>query len=205
MSAPFYPQRAFSDDVSLALALVIGIGFGFFLERAGFGSARKLVSQFYLDDLAVFKVMFTAIVTAMLGLWLLSQVGFLDLSLVSLVPTYWIAQVVGGLVLGVGFVVGGYCPGTSIVSTATGRLDGLVYLAGFAAGTLGFALAFPHVQGLYTAGDLGPTTLPEVLGIPYAAVVLGVVLMALAGFRGASFVEKSFRQAGTSRTEKCGD
>jgi hypothetical protein len=175
MSAPFYPQGAFSDEVSLALALMIGVGF--FLERAGFGSARKLVSQFYLDDLAVFKVMLTAIVTAMLGLWLLSGVGFLDLSLVSLVPTYWIAQVVGGLVLGVGF----------------------------AAGTLGFALVFPHVQGLYTAGELGPTTLPDVLGIPHAVVVLGVVLIALAGFRGASSVERSFRQAGTSRTEKYGD
>jgi uncharacterized protein len=205
MSAPFYPQDAFSDEVSLVLAVVIGIGFGFFLERAGFGSARKLVSQFYLDDLAVFKVMFTAIVTAMLGLWLLSEVGFLDLSLVSLVPTYWIAQIVGGLVLGVGFVVGGYCPGTSIVSTATGRLDGLVYLVGFAAGTLGFALAFPHVQWLYTAGDVGPKTLPEILGIPYPIVVLGVVLVALAGFRGASRIEAAFRQAGTNRTEKCGD
>jgi hypothetical protein len=205
MSAPFYPQGAFSDAASLALAFVIGIGFGYFLERAGFGSARKLVAQFYLDDLAVFKVMFTAILTAMLGLWLLSGIGWLDLSLVSLVPTYWIAQVVGGLVLGVGFVVGGYCPGTSVVSAATGRLDGLVFLLGFGAGTLGFALAFPQIQWLYTAGELGPTTLPEALGIPHAAVVLGVVVVALAGFWSASRIEAAFAQAGTSRTEKCGD
>ena len=199
MSAPFYPQGAFSDDVSLALALVIGIGFGFFLERAGFGSAKKLVSQFYLNDLAVFKVMFTAIVTAMLGVTYLSWAGFLDLGLVHLVPTYWIAQVVGGLLLGVGFVVGGYCPGTSIVSTATGKLDGLVYVLGFAAGTLGFALAFPLLKGLYAAGEIGAKTLPQALGIPYGILVFGVVLMAVGGFMGASWVEK--KMAARAATE----
>lgn len=190
MSAPLYKLGAFSDEVSLIVAFLIGIGFGFFLERAGFGSATKLVSQFYLDDLSVFKVMFTAIVTAMLGVTYLSWIGFLDLSLVYLVPTYWIAQVVGGLLLGVGFVVGGYCPGTSVVSTATGKLDGLVFVLGFAAGTLGFALAFPLVKGLYTAGDAGTKTLPEVLGIPHGILVFAVVLMAVGGFAGASWVEK---------------
>ncbi len=190
MSAPFYKLGAFGDEAGLIVAFLIGIGFGYFLERGGFGSARKLVSQFYLNDLAVFKVMFTAIVTAMLGVTYLSWAGFLDLSLVYLVPTYWIAQVVGGLVLGVGFVVGGYCPGTSIVATATGKLDGLVFVLGFAAGTLGFAVAFPLLKGLYTAGDLGTRTLPGVLGIPYGILVFGVVLVAVFGFMGATRVEK---------------
>ena len=75
MSAPFFKFGAFGDEASLIVAFVIGLGFGFFLERAGFGSAKKLVSQFYLDDLAVFKVMFTAIVTAMLGLFYLAWAG----------------------------------------------------------------------------------------------------------------------------------
>jgi len=190
MSAPFYKLGAFGDEASLIVAFLIGIGFGFFLERAGFGSAKKLVSQFYLDDLAVFKVMFTAIVTAMLGVTYLSWAGFLDLSLVYLVPTYWVAQVAGGLVLGVGFVVGGYCPGTSVAATATGKLDGLVFLLGFAAGTFGFALVFPLVKGLYTAGDIGTKTLPQILGIPYGILVFGVVLMAVGGFMGATWVER---------------
>ncbi len=190
MSAPFYKLGAFGDETSLIIAFLVGIGFGFALERAGFGSAKKLVSQFYLNDLAVFKVMFTAIVTAMLGVTYLSWAGFLDLSLVYLVPTYWVAQVVGGLVLGVGFVVGGYCPGTSLVSTATGKLDGLLFVLGFAAGTLGFALAFPLVKGLYAAGSLGTRTLPQVLGIPYGVLVFAVVVVAVLGFAGATWVEK---------------
>ena len=102
MIAPFFKFGMFGDEPSLVVAFLIGIGFGFFLERAGFGSARKLVSQFYLNDLAVFKVMFTAIVTAMLGVTYLAWMGWLDLSLVYLVPTYLVPQIVGGLILGVG-------------------------------------------------------------------------------------------------------
>ncbi|MCM2257038.1 MAG: YeeE/YedE family protein, partial [Vicinamibacteria bacterium] len=152
MSAPFYENGLFGEGASLLVALLIGIGFGFFLERAGFGSAKKLVSQFYLDDLAVFKVMFTAIVTAMLGTSVLAWAGALDLSLIGLVPTYWIAQIAGGLLLGVGFVVGGYCPGTGIAAAATGRIDGAVTLLGVLAGAAGFAFAYPALEGLYLAG-----------------------------------------------------
>jgi uncharacterized membrane protein YedE/YeeE len=201
MSAPFYKLGAFGDETSLIVAFLIGIGFGFALERAGFGSAKKLVSQFYLDDLAVFKVMFTAIVTAMLGATYLAWAGFLDLSLVYLVPTYWISQVVGGLVLGIGFVVGGYCPGTSLVSTATGKLDGLLFVLGFAAGTLGFAVAFPLVKGLYAAGSLGTRTLPQVLGIPHGITVFAVVIMAVLGFAGATWVEKKMADGAGAATE----
>ncbi len=143
MTAPLYTSGLFGEEGSLLAAVFIGLGFGFFLERAGFGSARKLMAQFYLTDLAVFKVMFTAIITAMLGLALLSSAGWLDLSEVYLVPTYWTPQIVGGLLLGAGFVIGGYCPGTSIAALATGRIDGLVCALGIGAGTLTFAGLFP--------------------------------------------------------------
>lgn len=192
MSAPFFKYGLFGDEASLLVAFAIGIGFGFFLERAGFGSARKLVAQFYLTDLAVFKVMFTAIVTAMLGVTYLAWMGILDLSLVYLVPTYWAAQVVGGLLLGVGFVVGGYCPGTSVAAVATGKIDGLVYVLGIVAGTLTFAGLFPLLRGLYLAGSAGAKTLPQILHIPYGLVVFAVVLMALGGFYGAGLLETRF-------------
>lgn len=192
MSAPFFKYGLFGDEASLLVALAIGIGFGFFLERAGFGSARKLVAQFYLTDLAVFKVMFTAIVTAMLGVTYLGWMGILDLSLVYLVPTYWAAQVVGGLLLGVGFVVGGYCPGTSVAAVATGKVDGLAYVLGIVAGTATFAALFPALRGLYVAGSAGARTLPQIFHLPYGLVVFGVVLMALAGFYGAGLLEARF-------------
>jgi uncharacterized membrane protein YedE/YeeE len=190
MSAPFFKFGLFGDEASLVVAFVVGLGFGFFLERAGFGSARKLTAQFYLTDLAVFKVMFSAIVTAMLGLFYLSWAGLVDMTLVYFGPTYLMPQVVGGLLLGVGFVIGGYCPGTSMVAMATGRLDALVFGFGILAGIFAFGEAYPAIERLVYATHLGEVTLPEVLGLPYGLVVLLVVLVALGGFRGAEAVER---------------
>ncbi len=192
MSAPFYKFAAFGDEASLVIAFVVGTGFGFFLERSGFGSARKLTAQFYLDDLAVFKVMFTAIVTAMLGLFYLSWLGIVDLALVDLVTTNLWPQVVGGLVLGFGFVIGGYCPGTSLVAAVTGRIDGVVFILGVLAGIFAFGEAFPLVQGFYQSGDLGRLTLPQAFHLPYGLVVFLVVVMAVGGFVGAEWVERRF-------------
>jgi hypothetical protein len=188
--APFYKYGFFGDEMSLVLAFVLGTGFGFFLERAGFGSARKLAAQFYLYDMSVFKVMFTAIVTAMLGVTYLGWLGWLDLSLVYLVPTHLVPQIVGGLVLGVGFVVGGYCPGTSVASLATGRIDGFVYAFGIGAGTLVYAEVFPWIKGFVNSNEMGQVTLPEVFDLPWGLVVFAVVLIAVAGFSAATFIER---------------
>ena len=199
MNAPFYKFAAFGDEASLVVAFVIGIGFGFFLERAGFGSAKKLTSQFYLDDLAVFKVMFTAIVTAMLGVFYLSWVGIMDLSLVDLVTTNLWPQIVGGLVLGFGFVIGGYCPGTSLVAAVTGRIDGLIFILGVMAGVFAFGEAFPLLKGFYESGDFGKLTLPQAFHLPYGLVVFLVVVMAVGGFVGAEWVERRFAPRVTER------
>ena len=188
--APFYKYGFFGDEMSLVLAFVLGTGFGFFLERAGFGSARKLAAQFYLYDMSVFKVMFTAIVTAMLGVTYLGWLGWLDLGLVYLVPTHLVPQIVGGLVLGVGFVVGGYCPGTSVASLATGRIDGFVYAFGIGAGTLVYAEVFPWLKGFVNSNDMGQVTLPEVFDLPWGLVVFAVVMIAVAGFSAATFIER---------------
>jgi len=192
MNAPLYKFGVFGDPASLLVAFLIGIGFGFALERAGFGSAKKLVSQFYLDDLAVFKVMFTAIVTAMLGLTYLAWFGILDVSLVYVTPTFVLPQLVGGLLLGAGFVVGGYCPGTSVAAAATGRLDALFYLLGIVAGTVVFAEAYPAVQPFFWSTPLGVQTIPQFFNLQPGLVVFAVVLMAIGGFWGAGLVERRF-------------
>lgn len=188
--APFYKYGFFGDEMSLVLAFVLGTGFGFFLERAGFGSARKLAAQFYLYDMSVFKVMFTAIVTALLGVTYLGWLGWLDLNLVYLVPTHLVPQIVGGLVLGVGFVVGGYCPGTSVASLATGRIDGFVYAFGIGAGTLVYAEVFPWIKDFVNSNDMGQVTLPEVFNLPWGLLVFAVVMVAVAGFSAATYVER---------------
>lgn len=190
MNAPFYKYGLFGDNVSLIIAFVIGIGFGFFLERAGFGSARKLAAQFYFTDMTVLKVMFTAIVTAMLGVYYLSVFGFLDLSMVYLVPTNILPQIIGGFILGFGFVIGGYCPGTSCVSAVTGRIDGMIFLVGVFFGIFVFSEFYPLLKGLYNATPMGQITIPAWAHLPYGLVVFGVILIAVGAFALAEWAEK---------------
>jgi len=190
MNAPFFKFGLFGDNVSLIVAFLIGIGFGFFLERAGFGSAKKLTAQFYLTDLSVFKVMFTAIITAMLGIFYLGWMGFVDLSLVYLTPTFLVPQIVGGLLLGAGFVVGGYCPGTACAALSTGKMDALINLLGIILGIVVFGEFFPWVEGFYYATPMGQVTLPQLLQLPYGLVVFLVALMAIGGFAGATWMER---------------
>jgi hypothetical protein len=162
---PLSSSIELSTLASLGLAVVLGAGFGFCLERAGFGSARKLTAVFYLYDMAVVKVMFTAIVTAMVGLFVLSAAGLMDLSELYLEPTNLAAQGLGGLVFGVGFMVGGYCPGTSMAALATGRKDGFAFALGMLAGVMAYAEFTPDIELWVKAGSLGEMTLPSLTGI----------------------------------------
>ena len=115
-----------------------------------------------------------------------------DLSLVYLVPTFLVPQIVGGLLLGFGFVIGGYCPGTSCVAAVTGRIDGMVYVAGMIAGLLGFAEFYPYIQNLVTITPMGQITLPRLFNLPYGLLVFAVVLMALGAFMAGEWAEIKF-------------
>ncbi|WP_337866106.1 YeeE/YedE thiosulfate transporter family protein [Ignavibacterium sp.] len=192
MNAPFYKFGLFNFDVSLIIAFIIGIGFGFALERGGFGSARILAAQFYFSNMRVLKVMFTAIVTAMLGVYYLSVIGFVDLSLIYISETYILPQVLGGLILGIGFVIGGYCPGTSVVSFATGKLDGLVYILGVMFGIFVFGEIFPFITDFYNSTNMGSVTLPQFFHLSYGMVVFLVVIMAIGAFALAEWSERKF-------------
>ena len=190
MIAPFFKFGYFNDEVSLIVAFIIGIGFGFFLERGGFGSGRLLAAQFYFTDMRVFKVMFTAIVTAMIGVFYLSWIGWLDISLIYYGNTYLLAQSLGGLILGIGFVIGGYCPGTSAVSISTGRVDGIFYGLGGFFGIFIFGEAYPMISGFVNSTDMGMINLPQLLDINYGFVLFAVILMAIGGFTAAEWGEK---------------
>jgi uncharacterized membrane protein YedE/YeeE len=115
---------------SYLVYLLVGLAFGATLETAGFGNSTKLAAQFYFRDMTVFKVMFTAIIVAAALIFLSSAVGLLDYKLVWVPPTYLWPGIVGGLIMGVGFIVGGFCPGTSLVAMATGKIDGIFFVAG---------------------------------------------------------------------------
>src|SRR5512138_2076781 len=178
--APF-DVNALSGTVSYALVFgAIGFGFGAVLEATGFGDTRKLAAQFYLRDLTVLKTMFTAIVVAALLVALSSAVGVLDMSRVFVNPTYLWPGIVGGLIMGVGFVVGGFCPGTSLVAAATLKIDGIVFVLGALVGVGIFGEHVSSIESFWLSSYLGRFTLPEWLGLPPGVTVLLVVAMALA-------------------------
>lgn len=194
MTAPLL-DGSLGTDASLAAALAIGIAFGFTLEHAGLGSARKLVGQFYLTDFTVFKVMFSAIVTAMLGAFWLGRLGVLDLSRVYVPETWLVPQLVGGLAFGAGFAIAGLCPGTSCVAAITGRLDGLATMLGVLCGVGAMDALAPKLARFMESTARGTYTLPRALGLPDGMVVLLVVACALGGF---ALVDRLERRVVTS-------
>lgn len=198
MNAPFFKFEYFNSDVSLIIAFVIGIAFGIALEKGGFGRATILASQFYFTNMRVLKVMFTAIVTAMLGLYFLSVIGFVDLSLVYLTQTNLLPMAVGGLIAGLGFIIGGYCPGTSMVAVATGKLDAMVFVVGMIFGILVFGEMFPGIENFFNSGFMGTVTLPSFFNLSYGLVIFLVVLMAIGAFTAAEWGEKKM-EAKTGR------
>jgi uncharacterized protein len=189
---PLSASMEFGLGAEMALALLLGLGFGFCLERAGFGSARKLTAVFYLYDMAVVKVMFTAIVTAMAGLFILSAAGWMSLSELYIEPTNLAAQGLGGLVFGAGFIIGGYCPGTSVAAMATGRLDAMAFALGMLAGVMAYAEWTPGLDAWIKAGSLGELTLPGLTGVGMGWWVLAfVAFLAFAGW-GMGRLERRF-------------
>lgn len=191
MNAPFAETGALGPLAILLTAPLIGFAFGWFLERGGLGNARKLAGQFYLTDLTVFKVLFSALLTAMLGAYWLDAFGLLDLQLVYLPETFVLPQAVGGVLFGAGFLVGGLCPGTSCVAAAAGRLDGLGVIAGMLLGVLAFNLSFDWVAGFYESTPLGAVTWTDLLGVSRGVGVAIVTAFALAGFGLAARIERS--------------
>jgi Sulphur transport len=182
MTLPLYTHDAFGYFFGLLAGTLIGVAFGFTLERAGFGRARNLAAQFYLTDTRVLKVMFTAIVTALLGMTLLSGIGVLDLAQITVPETFLWPQLVGGLVLGAGFIISGYCPGTGVVAVSSGNLDGVVALVGVMLGSLVFGFGYSPLEGFYKSGSMGVVRLDQLIGVPMAVMAAAVVAMAVGAF-----------------------
>ena len=189
MTAPLFETGALGVRTSLLVALAVGTAFGFFLERAGLGSARKLSAQFRFTDFAVLKVMFSAIVTASLGVFWLSQLGALDLNAVYVPKTYLLPQLVGGAVFGAGLVIAGLCPGTACVSAATGRIDAVAVIVGVLLGITAYGAGSSLVEQFAGSTSRGTFTLPQLLGVSHGLTLLAVVIVAVGAFRAADWWE----------------
>jgi uncharacterized membrane protein YedE/YeeE len=179
--APLAKTGVITEALNLWLAIPIGFIFGFGLYHAGFTDSRRIARAFYLKDVGVPVVMFSAIVTGMLGLWLLSLVGFIDTSHMYYLPTYLKPMAVGGLLFGIGMAIGGFCPGTAAASVATGRVDAMVFVIGFLGGSVLFGDLFPVWGDFYNSDYRGVYRLDELFGMNVGSVVLILVIASVAG------------------------
>ncbi len=171
--------------------LLLGAGFGFVLERAGFGSPCKLTAQFRLTDWSVFKVMFTAIVVAAVGLMIFEKTGVIQVEDLFVPPAFLGAAALGGALVGVGFAVGGYCPGTSVVGFVSGRIDAAIFLFGLLLGTWLFAGFFDSLEPLTVLGEyLNAETLPEAFNVSDLTINIIMILAAIGVFAMGTFMEK---------------
>jgi len=192
--APFQFNYDLSETLLLLFALLTGVAFGMFLEKAGFGNARKLVQQFYLKDMAMFKVLFSAIVTAMLGIYWLSYFGVLDVTQIYINATYLWPQMLGGIVFGFGFVLAGLCPGTSCVAVFTGKLDALAVFAGIFAGLFLFAWTEPGLKTFFNSTPMGDISLYELFHMEYGMLTFLIAVFAVLAFWFVGRVETRFRK-----------
>lgn len=165
-----------ADWTTVVSGLVLGALFGFVLQRGGLGNGCRLTAQLRLQDWTVFNVMFTAIIVAAVGLYLLQLAGFVQWSELYVPTTYLWATLLGGALVGAGMGVGGYCPGTSVVGAAAGRIDGIVFFLGLILGVVMFAGVYDELEPLLTAAP-GPQaqTLGELLHIPDWIVLLMLI------------------------------
>lgn len=189
-----------SGNIEIFVLIVFGAMFGYFLEVSGLGSPRKLNAQFTLKDWTVFKVMFTSIVVASVGLWLLSLIEVVDFFDMRISATYFWAMLIGGALLGIGLNVGGYCPGTSVVGFFSGRIDALFFMLGILIGTVIFALLFDFLKPLYMAAKGPPRqTLYELVDLPVWVILSALVIMAIIGFRVGNKLEAKNNSIITSK------
>lgn len=186
--APLVPDLI-GNELNFIVALLIGIAFGFILEQAGFSTSKKLVGLFYGYDFTVLRVFFTAGITAMFGIILLGHFGLLDLNIIYINPTYLQSAIVGGLIMGLGFVIGGFCPGTSVCAAAIGKVDAMFFVLGSVLGVFVFAEAYPSFESLYKAGFLGSPRVFESLNMSQGLFAFLLILIAVVAFIAVTKIE----------------
>jgi rhodanese-related sulfurtransferase len=200
---PSFLAVSASNPWTYVLFAVIGFAFGFTLEMSGFGNSQKLAAQFYFTEMTVLKVMFTAIAVAMVLTFGAVGLGILDFGQVWVNLTYLPSGILGGLIMGVGFIVGGFCPTTSLASASTGKIDGMFFVGGGFFGAFLFGETEKYFTQWYNnAGYFGRLTLMDVFHLPAGVIVTLVVLMALFMFWGAEQLERIFGKKDLTKEPK---
>jgi hypothetical protein len=148
--------------------------------------------MFYGYDTTVVKVFFSAAFVALVGSQFLRYFGLLNLNLVFVNEFYVAASIVGGVIMGAGFIMGGFCPGTGLCALSIGKIDAMLFFTGALTGAFLFAETYPMIQNLANGSYQGPVKINEVLGISPGLFTFLLILAAVAMFWLAEAAEKRF-------------
>ena len=179
-----------STEWNYVIALFIGMAFGYILEASGFSSSRKLIGTFYGYDFAVVRVFFTATLVAIIGLLYMGYFDIIDYNVLYVHPTFVYSAIIGGVIMGFGFITGGFCPGTSLCAVAIGKLDGWVFTGALFVGILLYSWMYPLFEDLHFAGNMGHIKVNEWLGISEGSFVLGFTIVAVIIFIATTFIRR---------------
>ena len=170
------PVKVKPDRSPLIWGLFFGIIFGFLLQKGGVTKYDVIVGQLLLEDFTVLKVMLSAVVTGMVGIYFMKTLGWVQL---HPKPGSAGMSIIGGLIFGIGFAVLGYCPGTIAGAVGNGYLDALIGgVIGILAGAGLFASLYPKViDGILKKGDFGTITLPALFKVNEWIVVFPMAVL----------------------------
>lgn len=170
-----YEKLRSHRTAQIMLGLATGFAFGFLLQKGGVTSYDVIIGQLLLTDFTVVKVMLSAIVVGMIGIFLMHAAGLVRFHVTrgSIGAT-----VVGGLIFGAGFAVLGYCPGTAAAAFGAGAMDALVGMIGIAIGAGIFARIYPALErSMLKKGSFPAETIPELIGVKPGIVAICMVIL----------------------------
>ena len=188
---PLFPLGTIGEEFNMLIGFFIGIGFGFLLEAAGFTNTRKLAGVFYGYDFVVLKVFFSAAISAAIGLFLMNHYGLIEMDAIFYPKTFWIPTLIGGLIMAFGFLIGGFCPGTSVCAAVTGKIDAMVFVLGAFIGIFGYSMTYESLwEDLRNSGKMGKVNIAEWMGISDGLFILLMTIAAAIIFFAATRIQE---------------
>jgi uncharacterized membrane protein YedE/YeeE len=188
---PLFPLGTIGEEFNMLIGFFIGIGFGFLLEAAGFTNTRKLAGVFYGYDFVVLKVFFSAAISAAIGLFLMNHYGLIEMDAIFYPKTFWIPTLIGGLIMAFGFLIGGFCPGTSVCAAVTGKIDAMVFVLGAFIGIFGYSMTYESLwEDLRNSGKMGKVNIAEWMGISDGLFILLMTIVAAIIFFAATRIQE---------------
>ena len=176
--------------MKISLAIFLGTLFGFVLHRVGASNPQNIINMLRLKDFHLMKVILFAVSLSSVFLFFGIETGLINSAHLSVKSSYW-GVIFGGALLGIGWAIAGYCPGTGVAAIGEGRKDAMVFVAGGLLGALVYMLSYSSIKDTFLMNEIfgGKSILAAVPDTPFIGlisiipgVIVALILAVIAGF-----------------------